>query len=57
MEFSNGVLLQILVRVVEAETDVCIRRQMKNKIASRHRADQRGQIQTIAFDEFEFGIG
>ena len=42
--------------MLEAEADVGIGGQMKDKIASRHRADQRGQIQAIAFDQFELGI-
>ena len=57
VERGDGVLLEILVRMIQAEPDVRIGGQMKNEIASRHRADQGGQIQAIAFDQFEFRIG
>ena len=38
VEGGDGVLLQIFVRMFEAEADIGIGRQMKDEIASGHRA-------------------
>ena len=57
VERGGGVLLEILVRMVEAKTDIRIRGQMKNEITPGHRAGQRRQIQAITLNQFAFRIG
>jgi hypothetical protein len=58
VDVATGVLLQILGRmfVFEAEADVGIRGEMKNGVTASHRLGERGQIQIVAFDQFEFWI-
>ena len=46
-------MLQILARMFEAKTHIGVGGEVKNKTASRHRACQGGQIETIAFNQFE----
>ena len=40
----------------QAETHIGIGGEMKNGVATGHRFGQRGQIQIVAFDEFEIFI-
>src|SRR5882724_6592198 len=56
VEAGLRVLLKILARMVEAEAHVGVGGEMKNKIAAGHRLRERGQIETIAFDQFELWI-
>ena len=58
VDVTTGVLLQILgwMFVFEAEADVGIRGEMKNGVTASHRLGERGQIQIVAFNQFEFWI-
>src|ERR1035437_2870424 len=56
VEGGHGVLLQILGRMFEAEADIGVRGEMKNRVATGHRLGERGQIKIVAFDKFETGF-
>ena len=57
VERGHGVLLEILVRMLEAKAHIRVGRQMKNEIATGHRTGHCQQFETVAFHEFEPRIG
>ena len=49
-------MLEILVGMFGAESHVSVGGEMEHEIAAGHRLRQRGQIEIVAFDEFEAGV-
>ena len=53
VEGGDGVLLEILARMLEAEADVGVGGEMEHDVAAGHRGSQRRRVEDVAFDQLE----
>ena len=56
MEGGDGILLQILGGMLQSEANIGVGGEVKNRVATRHGAGERGKIQIVTLDQLKSGI-